>query len=226
MAAPLPTADSHAALPTFADAKCWHCRSCRSKPAVSYANPLCVSLKLSMVKDYILLKDVNRKSLSSAARDLVDSMKIEQADIYKDQSNSEFIITFPKGISNELFIFFYCALMAPDLTNSEKLFGWFFANDDMTLNSQNGDFGQFKSTKFTKRIMILPDGDDKGNIHQYGITENGKEIHFGMDGTFKIMAKTEYNYQYPILNMYSFEKIEIIERKKGFIEKLKIKLGI
>ena len=40
MAAPLPTADSHAALPTFADAKCWHCRCCRSRPAVSYAKPL------------------------------------------------------------------------------------------------------------------------------------------------------------------------------------------
>ena len=40
MAAPLPTADSHAALPTFADAKCWHCRSCRLNPAVSYAKPL------------------------------------------------------------------------------------------------------------------------------------------------------------------------------------------
>jgi hypothetical protein len=42
VAAPLPTADSHAALPTFADAKCWHCRSCRSRPAVSYAKPLAV----------------------------------------------------------------------------------------------------------------------------------------------------------------------------------------
>jgi len=40
VAAPLPTADSHAALPTFADAKCWHCRCCRSRPAVSYAKPL------------------------------------------------------------------------------------------------------------------------------------------------------------------------------------------
>ena len=52
MAAPLPTADSHAALPTFADAKCWHCRSCRSRPAVSYAKPLATILRKAL---YILL---------------------------------------------------------------------------------------------------------------------------------------------------------------------------
>ena len=64
MAAPLPTADSHAALPTFAVAKCWHCRSCRSKPAVSYANPLAVIMKKYFVIIFITaqLISCNRKA--------------------------------------------------------------------------------------------------------------------------------------------------------------------
>ncbi|MCB0453577.1 MAG: hypothetical protein KDC94_11970, partial [Aequorivita sp.] len=71
-----------------------------------------------MIKNYIHLKDVNKTKLNSTVTELVDSMKIEQSDIYSNNSETEFIVTFPKGISNELFIFFYCALMAPDLTNS------------------------------------------------------------------------------------------------------------
>ncbi|MCG2420511.1 alpha/beta hydrolase, partial [Aequorivita sp. F47161] len=57
---PLPTADSHAALPTFADAKCWHCRSCRSRPAVAYANPL-ATIKTNMknsIKQLIFLSAI------------------------------------------------------------------------------------------------------------------------------------------------------------------------
>lgn len=179
-----------------------------------------------MIKNYIHLKDVNKTKLNSTVTELVDSMKIEQSDIYSNNSETEFIVTFPRGISNELFIFFYCALMAPDLTNSRNLNGWFSANDDMTLNLKNGDFSKFQSSQYSKLIMILPDGDDKGNMHQYGITENGKEIHFGMDGTYKVMESTEYKYQNPISNLYDFEKINSIERKKGFLEKLKVKLGI
>jgi hypothetical protein len=179
-----------------------------------------------MTKNYIHLKDVDIKKLNSTVSELVDSMKIEQSDIYRKKSETEFIVTFPKGISNELFIFFYCALMAPDLTNSKNLNGWFSANDDMTLNLENGDFSKSQSSRYSKLIMILPDGDDKGNMHQYGITENGKEIHFGMDGTYKIIGQTKYKYQNPISNLYNFEKINSIERKKGFLEKLKIKLGI
>jgi len=63
VAAPLPTADSHAALPTFADAKCWHCRSYRSIPAVSYAKPLPASMKeIPKLKEEIPL---NKKFFSS-----------------------------------------------------------------------------------------------------------------------------------------------------------------
>ncbi|MCT8341263.1 hypothetical protein MG296_14445 [Flavobacteriaceae bacterium TK19130] len=179
-----------------------------------------------MIKEYINLKDVDRESLISTVSELTDSMKIKQSDIYENKHESDFIVTFPKGISNELFIFFYCALMAPDLTNSKELFGWFSANDDMTLNYQNGEFSNFHSKDYSMQIMILPEGDDKGNFHQYGVTENGKEIHFGMDGTYKVLENSEYKYEYPISNLNEYERIETIEPKKGFFEKLKIKLGL
>jgi hypothetical protein len=52
-------ADSHAALPTFADAKCWHCRSCRSKPAVSYANPLAPIMKKNLALIIIFFASIS-----------------------------------------------------------------------------------------------------------------------------------------------------------------------
>ena len=81
-----------------------------------------------MIKNYIHLRDVNEAKLNSTVTKLVDSMKIEQSDIYSSKSETEYIVTFPKGISNELFIFFYCALMAPGLTNSRNLNGIPFEN--------------------------------------------------------------------------------------------------
>ena len=138
-----------------------------------------------MRENYIQLKDVDLEKLKVTIIELLASMEISKCSIYQHKKNNEFVLTFPDGISNEMFIFFYCALMAPDLTNSKELLGWFWANDDMTIYKQSGDFSSFEKTTCLKKIMITPDGDDKENIHQYGVTENGKEIHFGMDGTFK-----------------------------------------
>lgn len=135
------------------------------------------------MKDYIQLKDVTIESLQKTTAHLVNEMKITVAEIYQNNNGSDFIVTFPKGISNEVFIFFYCALMAKDLINSRDLLGWFFANDDMTtLGAQGNDFGKFKSKFFSKRIMITPNYDEERNMHQHGVIETGQEIHFGMDG--------------------------------------------
>ncbi|WP_298513542.1 hypothetical protein [uncultured Kordia sp.] len=167
------------------------------------------------MKDYILLKDVTQENLQKSVTFLVNEMQIDVAEIYKNPKNSDFIITFPKGITNELFIFFYCALMAPDLANSKDLLGWFFANDDLTKpNAKGDDFGKFKSHLFSKRIMITPNGDEKENFHQYGIIETGVEIHFGMDGTYKTVKQTQLNYTQPIQYLSDYIKIDTIQKQE------------
>lgn len=178
-----------------------------------------------MNENYIHLKDVTLDKLKSTVVELLSSMEIQQCLIYQHKENTEFILTFPNGISNEMFIFFYCALMAPGLTNSNELLGWFLANDDMTIYEQNGDFSLFKKKTYSKKIMMTPDGDDKGNVHQYGITENGKEIHFGMDGTYKILEKTTLKYLNPISSLKGFYKIELVEKPIKMIKKNKTLIG-
>lgn len=182
------------------------------------------------MKDCIQLKDVTLENLQKVVTYLVNEMKIEAAEIYKSNNNSDFIITFSKGISNELFIFFYCALMADDLANSKDLLGWFFANDDLTKpNAKGNDFGKFKSSFFSKRIMMTPNGDEKGNFHQHGIIETGVEIHFGMDGTYKVQKETQLIYMQPINNLDTYTKIDTIEKTvveaKGFFASLKSLFG-
>lgn len=172
------------------------------------------------MKDYIQLKDVTLESLQKTTTELINSMGIDVAVIYQNNNHSDFIVTFPKGISNELFIFFYCALMAEDYTKSRDLLGWFFANDDMTiLNAKGDDFGTFKSKQFSKRIMMTPNYDEEGNIHQHGVIETGQEIRFGMDGTYKTQAVTQLNYFQPITSLNDYTKIETIE--KTFVEEAK-----
>ena len=160
-------------------------------------------------------------------------MEISKCSIHQHKNNNKFILTFPEGISNEMFIFFFCALMAPDLTNSRELLGWFYANDDMTIYEQSGEFDSFKRTTYFKRIMMTPEGDEKGNLHQYGITENGKEIHFGMDGSYKVQEKTKLEYINPISTLKDYYELEIIvkpiqkvKREKTLIQKLKNLIGI
>lgn len=183
------------------------------------------------MKDYIQLKDVTLGSLQKTVTFLVNDMKIETAEIYKGKDISDFIVTFPKGISNELFIFFYCALMAKDYTNSRDLLGWFYANDDMTKpNAKGNDFGKFKSSLFSKRIMITPNSDEEGNFHQHGIIETGVEIHFGMDGTYKVQKQTQLSYLQPITNLDTYTKIDTIENTvveaKGCFASLKSLFGL
>ncbi len=180
---------------------------------------------------YIELKDVNLEKLKFTTFELLSSMEISKSSIHQHKRKNEFILTFPDGISNEMFIFFFCALMAPDLTDSNELLGWFFANDDMTIYEQTGDFDSFKRDTYSKRIMMTPEGDEKGNLHQYGITENGKEIHFGMDGSFKIKEKTKLKYINPISSLKDYNEVELIEKpieevKQTIIEKLKRLIGI
>ena len=165
------------------------------------------------MKDYIQLKDIPQETLKKAVHFLIPEMKIEVAEIYKSNNNLDFIIIFPKGITNELFIFFYCALMAKDTANAKNLLGWFFANDDMTKpNAKGADFGKFSSTNFSRRIMITPNGDEKGNFHQHGIIETGVEIHFGMDGIFKTLTETQLTYIQPKQNLAEYTKIDRIEK--------------
>lgn len=185
-----------------------------------------------MNKNYIELKDVDLEKLRLTTFELLGSMEVSKCLIYKHNSDNEFILTFPNGISNEMFIFFFCALMAPDLTNSNNLLGWFFANDDITIYEQTGDFDSFKRTTYSKRIMMTPEGDEKGNLHQYGISENGKEIHFGMDGSFKVQERTKLVYINPISNLKDYNEVELIEKPfeevkqpKTIIEKLKLFIG-
>lgn len=66
-------------------------------------------------------------------------------------------------------------------------------------------------------------------MHQYGVTEDGYEIHFSMAGTYRTIEKTDYKYQNPLPNLNDFNKIESIigvVPEKSFWEKLKIKLGL
>ena len=85
MAAPLPTADSHAALPTFADAKCWHCRSCRSRPAVSYAKPLANILKfVRFIKIIILFLTFCSCSKDKYVTDFETTLGSENSEILTD----------------------------------------------------------------------------------------------------------------------------------------------
>ncbi|GAA0876068.1 hypothetical protein GCM10009118_24780 [Wandonia haliotis] len=163
-----------------------------------------------MTENFILLKDVQQQSLHDVVVELVHAMQISSADVYTNDTESEFIIAFPEGITNELFVFFYSALMAPDLTNSKDLVGWFYANDELTLDKETGDFSQFSSESYTKLVQLLPDGDDRGSSHQYAISENGKEIHFGMDGTYKVMHETGYQFQPPVWDASRFVKIASI----------------
>lgn len=182
-----------------------------------------------MNENYIELKDADLEALRYTTTELLNSMELLKCSIYRHKDRHEFILTFPEGISNELFIFFYCALMAPGFTNSRDLLGWFYANDDMTIHEQSGKFSSFKSSTFQKMIMISPEGDEKGNMHQYGVTEDGREIHFGMDGTFKIQEKANLKYVNPISSLEDYTMIESIEKPiketKTLFEKLKRLLG-
>lgn len=106
-----------------------------------------------MTENFILLKDVQQQSLHDVVVELVHAMQISSADVYTNDTESEFIIAFSEGITNELFVFFYSALMAPDLTNSKDLVGWFYANDELTLDKETGDFSLFSSENYTKLVQ-------------------------------------------------------------------------
>ena len=134
-------------------------------------------------------------------------MEIKHLQLFSDAIQNQFIVTFPQGISNENFIFFYSALVGlyPLETTDVPVFGWFYANDDMTLHKAHGAFDHFESDQFELRIMMLLDGDGEGPSHQYGITENGKEIHFGMDGYYRVLPNTKYVFKAPDLALEDYE---------------------
>ena len=104
MAAPLPTADSHAALPTFADAKCWHCRCCRSRPAVSYAKPLgAINKRILNVKEKIaeegydpeygarpLIRAIQKTVEDNLSELILDGNQIEGKEVTIDHDGDEF----------------------------------------------------------------------------------------------------------------------------------------
>jgi len=150
-------------------------------------------------------------SEAEVLRDLIESMQkdmeIKHLQLFSDAIQNQFIVTFPQGISNENFIFFYSALVGlyPLETTDVPVFGWFYANDDMTLHKAHGAFDHFESDQFELRIMMLPDGDGEGHSHQYGITENGKEIHFGMDGNYRVLPNTKYVFKAPDLALEDYE---------------------
>jgi len=83
--------------------------------------------------------------------DLIESMQkdmeIKQLQLYSDANQNQFIVTFPQGICNEKFVFFYSALVGlyPLETTEVPVFGWFYANDDMTLHIIQGAFDYFES---------------------------------------------------------------------------------
>lgn len=174
-----------------------------------------------MKQDYIQVGDVQFEKLKSTVIDFANSMKIGKTIIYQHKHKPDFILTFPDGISNESFIFFYCGLLAPDSVGSGDILGWFYGNDDMTMEKDKGDFSIFSSKSYSKRIMIIPQGDEEGNLHQYGITETGKEIHFGMDGTYKIAGKCRHPYIQPVSEFKDYEQMLVVETEKGLLDKIK-----
>ena len=157
--------------------------------------------------DCIQLQFSDAEALIDLIEGMQKDMEIEHLQLFSDSTQNQFIVTFPKGINNEKFVFFYSALVGlyPFEMANIPAFGWFYANDDMTLHKVRGAFDCFESDQFALRIMMLPDGDGEGPSHQYGITENGKEIHFGMDGSFRVLPNTKHVFKAPDLALENYE---------------------
>ncbi len=164
-----------------------------------------------MQGDFIYLPDVQEKRLIPAVSQRIADGTLDRVAIHRDWKQEDFILTFPDGITHDDFFFFFCSLMAPDTVESTQLKAWFHANEAIT-NAEQGDFTQrFATTGFSKRILLTGEHDADA-YHQYGVIEDGREIHFCMDGSFKVYKPGALNYFEPQIEFEHYRLLTTIER--------------
>lgn len=172
--------------------------------------------------DIIFLPDVRFDKLINSVNRLVNKMQIDKVCILKAAKSEEFILTFPRKIGNKDFIDFFCRLMEKDFAASKRLTGWFLGNNEITKNSKSGSYSNnYSNTEFSKLILLTHYRENNGSIHQFGVIEDGRGIHFSLDGTYKIIDDRNLDYYEPRFDPDEFELVytAVNEKKQAAVEK-------
>ncbi len=157
-----------------------------------------------MKTDIIYLPDVAFDKLKAIVDKAIGKLPNGKILVSKRIKSDEFLLSFPRGISNENFVRLFTGLMSPDWTKSKELCGWFWSTEK-TLKNGNGSAPR-------KRIMLTPYGEN-GNAGRHGVIEDGREIHFGSDGTVKILDDGNLRYTEPYIDPDEFELLFTAENK-------------
>jgi hypothetical protein len=151
--------------------------------------------------------------------------------IYKHKIKDEFIITFPQGILNREFLFYFISLIEIEETKSKNLIGWFNIPKKRTLI----EVFKKEPKKNPNRIMISSKRKvvdsafcfcaiSEKNKEEELYLEIDKDIYWGGDFNFKSEIEKKDNpikFINPINYFNDFNEILIIGKYVNFLRKLK-----
>jgi hypothetical protein len=139
--------------------------------------------------------------------------------IFRGFPAQKLIITFPEGIDNELFIFFFTAISCENEFQKSSIKGWFRASDKLKKDSSYIDFrGSISKDSFSKVIFL---NGEMTEDYTLGYSDNNEQIEFHYSGKFKINSSRKYESQKMNLNELNHVKTIDFTAQKGIFEKKK-----